>query len=140
MQTKAFNAPNPSLSLWRFRMFGVKLAVALGLIGLARWWWTTHFPPIQFGIVALILVLAVAFPSALVPVHRAFEWLIHWLNRGMTYTGMGIAFYVVITPAALLHRMFAGDPLKRAIDPKAETYWENPDDQPSDIGSYRNQF
>ena len=62
------------------------------------------------------------------------------LNWVMTRVLLTIAFYLLVTPVALVYRLVAGDPLKRRWEPSESTYWEPPDEQPSDIDAYRNQF
>jgi hypothetical protein len=41
---------------------------------------------------------------------------------------LAIAYYVVITPAALLKRLFGGRPLPLSPDPDASTYWVSRDE------------
>ncbi len=133
-------APNPHIAPGPLRRFGLKLSTALLLIGCIRWWWTSHVPLVQFGLGGAILLLAIAFPTGLAPVQRGFIFLVELINRVMTFVGLSVAFYIVITPAAILYRLISGDPLHRKYEPEAQTYWEAPDDQPSGIDPYRNQF
>lgn len=37
-------------------------------------------------------------------------------------------------------RFFRNEPLKRALKPDAATYWEEPDEQPTELERYQNQF
>jgi hypothetical protein len=46
----------------------------------------------------------------------------------------------MITPARFLNQIFGSDPLKRAWMQDADTYWEDPEEQPTDRERYRNQF
>ncbi|MDZ4860531.1 MAG: hypothetical protein SGI88_16260 [Candidatus Hydrogenedentes bacterium] len=133
-------SPNPDINRVSLRPFGVKLAAALFIVGCLRWWWTGHVPGIQWSIAAVLLLLALAFPAGLAPVHRLFTAVVLALGTLLTFTGLAIGFYFVIMPSALLYRLIAGDPLKRKADPEAATYWEAPDDQPAGIEPYRNQF
>lgn len=122
------------------RRFGLKVSVALGLIALLRWWWAGAVPTVHFGIVGLILVSAIVAPRALRPLHRAFILLAEALNWLLTRVGLAVGFYLVVTPAALIYRLVAGDPLKRAWDKNAATYWEPADEQPDAAEAYKNQF
>jgi hypothetical protein len=45
------------------------------------------------------------------------------MGSKVTLVMLGIIFYFVITPAALLKRIFGGRPLPIEPDPDAETYW-----------------
>ena len=62
------------------------------------------------------------------------------LNWIMTRLLLSIIFYLMITPTRVLMRIFSDDPLKRRFEPDAETYWEEPDEQPDDPARYENMF
>ena len=55
----------------------------------------------------------------------AAGWLkiAHFIGSKVTILILTIMFYFVITPAALLKRIFGGRPLPVKPDPDAETYW-----------------
>lgn len=48
-----------------------------------------------------------------------------------------VLYYGILTPAGLLLRAFGRDPLRRARDPAAATYWISREQPP---GSMANQF
>ena len=60
---------------------------------------------------------------------------------GLVLSHVIIAFiyYVVLTPAGLLLRLFKGDLLARAYDPSATTYWIKRTPQ-TDTSRYFRQF
>ncbi|MBI2434299.1 MAG: hypothetical protein HYV26_15690, partial [Candidatus Hydrogenedentes bacterium] len=46
----------------------------------------------------------------------------------------------IITPTRLMVKWFGDDPLKRRWLPDAASYWEAPEEQPTEIERYRQQF
>jgi len=124
------------------RNFGLVMGAAIALLGLLRWalHGFEHFPLAWFALAAAFVVLALAAPVLLKPLFAAWMRLAAVLNWVSTRVFLGIAFYLLITPVRLVLRIFADDPLKRQWLPEADTYWEEPEEQPDDIRRYRNQF
>lgn len=124
------------------RNFGLVMGAAFAVLGLIRW--GLHgfegFPWIFFSIGAVFAVLGLVAPPVLKPVFVAWMKLATVLNWIMTRVFLGVAFFLLITPVRLIIKVFAEDPLKRAWRPEAESYWEEPDEQPKDIRRYKNQF
>src|SRR5262249_40517286 len=89
-------------------------AVTLRLIGIARPAWLR---PIYVGIMVA-------------------TWPIGWV---ISHLALGLLYYGVITPIAVVFRVTGRDALARRLDPKATTYWEpyNPD---RGIDRYLRQF
>lgn len=122
------------------RNFGLLMFAAFTMIGCLRWWLKGYVPLILFGVAIVFLVFGLALPNLLKSVFRAWMKFALALNWVMTRVLLTIAFYGLITPAAIVYRFVSGDPLKRKWDPAATTYWEAPDDQPREIEAYKNQF
>lgn len=53
---------------------------------------------------------------------------------------LGIMFYGLITPFGLVMRMCRDDPLRRSVDPKANSYWIDRQPPGPAPGSMNNQF
>ena len=124
------------------RKFGLSIGGGFAVLGLLRFWWHdfAHVPYILWSIAIVGGVLAVVAPGALrpalrvaVPITEAFNWV-------LTRVTLTFAFYLIITPSGLLYRWKSGDPLKRAWEPGAETYWEDPDLTPKTLEEVRTQF
>jgi hypothetical protein len=122
------------------RNFGLLMFGAFAAIGCLRWWLRGHAPFALFVVAGAFLVVGLVLPVALKPVYRAWMKFALALNWVMTRVLLTVAFYVMITPAGIIYRLVAGDPLKRRWEPSATTYWEPPDDQPGEIEAYKNQF
>ena len=100
--------------------------------GEPRWW------AVAAG--AAVAVLTAVRSQALAPLNAA------WHRFGLALAGivnpvvMGVLFFVVLTPTALLMRAFGKDPLRLARDPAAPTYWIPREPPGPAAGSLRNQF
>jgi hypothetical protein len=82
-----------------------------------------HRPPIWPWVACAVLVIpALAWPPALRPLHFAWQWLgrlLGWINQRIILT---LLFYVVVVPTGLVMRLLGRDPMRRRIDPGAQTY------------------
>jgi hypothetical protein len=105
------------------RSFGLTIAVALGLIG-AWLSWRDGTPSVAvLSLCAAFLLAALAFPGILHPLNVAWMWLGHLLNRVVSPIVMGILFFGLLTPLAVLMRLRGRDVLQRRFDAARESYW-----------------
>jgi hypothetical protein len=92
------------------------------------------------AVAAAFAAVAVLAPAWLAPMNRLwfrFGMLLHHVVNPIV---MGVLFFAVILPIALLMRAFGKDPLRLKHDAQASTYWiarEPPGPAP---GSMRKQF
>ncbi|MCA9774327.1 MAG: hypothetical protein KC466_18060 [Myxococcales bacterium] len=110
------------------RTFGLGFAGILGAFGALAWW--RGSPNLAQGLAAgagLSFVLALAWPTGLKPAIWAMTWIGHGLGWVNTRLLLGIAYYVLFAPIALLRRVFRIDPLDRRIDRAAASYWHRRD-------------
>ena len=122
------------------RGFGVVFAVVFAIIGLwplmdgegARVW--------ALAAAAVFLVMALMRPSLLSPLNRLWLGLGAVLHRIVNPMVMGLMFFAVITPTALILKLIGKDLLCRRFSPGAQSYWiprQPPGPEPQ---SMRNQF
>jgi hypothetical protein len=111
-----------SRELRRFGLVVGGVAIALVLLKLAR-----HHggrPVWAIGAAGALLFLTGALaPRALRPIHAGWMWLaalLGWINTRLL---LGLFFFAVLTPLALLARLFGHDPLRRRRAPAAASYW-----------------
>jgi Saxitoxin biosynthesis operon protein SxtJ len=78
-----------------------------------------------FWVLAVILrIVGLARPLSLKPVFLGLTlatWPIGWV---VSRVALGVLYFAVFTPIALIFRLMGRDVLKRSFDPKAKTYWE----------------
>ena len=67
----------------------------------------------------------------------AFAHALGWVNTRILLV---LFFFVVITPAAVVMRLFGKDLLSLRLEPGAETYWKPKEQSPLDPQSYLRQF
>lgn len=86
----------------------------------------------------LLLVLAWRVPQWLTPLAQAWLWLGHLLGAVNSRIILALVFFLVITPVALLFRLFGRDAL-RLKQVKGSSYWLTQDKQwPAE--SFKDQF
>ena len=125
----------------RLRSFGVLLAIFVPLFGALVWWRTGRLETATtIWVVGAVLTAIYWLVS---PIRRPIYvgWMyaafpIGWL---VSHLLMAAIYYVVITPIALILRMMGRDPLHRAFDRSAKTYWV-PHERTDDIGRYFRQY
>jgi hypothetical protein len=107
----ALGAP-ASLSVREGRKFGFTVGFAfLGLGGLA--WWRGRGPVAEVFWVAagLLLLAALLVPARLRPVERAWMGWARLISRVTTPILLGLMYFVVITPTAIVLRALGRNPL-----------------------------
>jgi hypothetical protein len=57
------------------------------------------------------------------PIHSAWLKVAHTLGRVITISVLTLAYYVVITPSALIKRFIGGRPLPLKPDKNVSSYW-----------------
>jgi hypothetical protein len=95
------------------RKFGFTLAAAFGVLAAIAWWRGGERAPIVLGTVAGLFLLGGALlPSRLGPVQRAWMGMAHAISKVTTPIFMGAVYFLVITPAGLLRRLFGANALR----------------------------
>jgi len=119
------------------RSFGFLLAAAFSLFALLP---LRHGEnPRLWAIVPAVALagLAASAPATLRPLNRL------WVKLGLTLQKitnpliMGVLFFGVFTPIALVFRLRGADPLNRAFDKSAGSYWNSRAGESNDM---RRQF
>jgi hypothetical protein len=122
------------------RKFGLMVGgvfVALGILFLLR-----HRPSYPFLVwpgVILILLGAVA-PRVLKYPYIAWMSVAFTLGFIMSRVLLTICFFLLVTPIALIGRLFGKDFLNRKLDREAESYWIRCESAPKSAESYEQQF
>ena len=124
------------------RKFGIVIGIIVLALGVFRWWRHDfqQIPYILFPTGGTLFILGIVAPRVLQPVFKLWMKFAIAVNWVMTRVVLTTAFYLIITPTRVLVKIFSEDPLKRKLLPEAETYWEEPEDQPAEFERYLNQF
>ena len=106
-----------------WQKFGLVVGAVFGLIGLLLLWRHRAYYVYFLALSAALIVPALVYPPVLNPVHRAWmtgALLIGWV---MTRVILIVLFYLVVTPIALIARLFGRDLLNLRPDKNARSYW-----------------
>jgi hypothetical protein len=122
------------------RSFGLVMAAMFLLVALSplrhghtpRWW--------ALAVSGVFALLALMRPALLSKVNRLWMKLGILLGKIVSPIALGILFYGVLTPLALVVRLTGKDPLRLKLDPGVNSYWilRKPPGPPPD--SMTNQF
>ncbi|RJR33967.1 MAG: hypothetical protein C4576_27180 [Desulfobacteraceae bacterium] len=96
-------------------VFGTLLAVSL--------WREKIFLSLFFGILSVLGISFLLLPVQSKPLYEAWIRITHLIGRITTTLALVLAYYLVITPTALLKRFFGGRPISLSPDPEASSYW-----------------
>lgn len=121
------------------REFGLLVGGVLAAIGGLMLWHQKTAYPYFLGTGAALIVLGVLAPSVLKPVQKA--WMTFALLMGfvMTRLILGVIFFVVLTPIALIVKLTGKKFLDLSFKNEAETFWVE-HRQITDKAEYENQF
>jgi hypothetical protein len=118
------------------RKFAFTLAAAFGVLAGISWWRESPRALLIFAVIAGALTLGgLVIPGSLGPVYRAWMGFAHALSRVTTPIFMGIVYFLVITPIAVIRRAVGGNPLRAH---SGATGWVNRKDNPR--GDLSRQF
>jgi tellurite resistance protein TehA-like permease len=116
--------PFAEIELPSNRRFGLFMAAAL--LAIAAYRWTTHHP-LQMAIAAVLAALfaGVAFlkPTLLLPLNRAWMGLGTLLGLVVSPIVLGILFFALFTPLAIILRLAGRDELRLRRLPAGLSYW-----------------
>ena len=95
------------------RKFALTLAVAFGVLAGVAWWRGGPRGTLVFGAVAGAFALGgLLVPGKLGPVYRAWMGFAHLLSKVTTPIFMGVVYFLVMTPIAVIRRAVGGNPLR----------------------------
>ena len=107
----------------KIRKFGLVALIFFGALCILGIWTKKPVPAYLFGTLAALGVGFVLIPSPLRPVYTAWLKIAHLMGRVITVLILSLAYYLVITPSALIKRLFGGRPLPIRPDRSASSYW-----------------
>ena len=114
----------PHLDRKGLREFGLTTGAAVVVIfGLFFPWMLNLDWPVWPWVIAVPLwLLALIHPLWLRWIYRAWMRFGLLAGRVMTPLVLGIVFFVMISPMAMVRRLMGKDPMQRALDPNRKSY------------------
>ena len=114
------------------RIFGLVMLVGFGVLGglLLLGWsrsggtWRLWGGALLVSLGLLVFLWSLVAPRSLPPVYRAWMRFGQGLGTVVSTILLTVAYYVVVTPVGLIMRLTGTDPLQRALDAKARSYWQ----------------
>jgi hypothetical protein len=88
---------------------------------------------------AILIILGLVFPRALVFPNRAWMLLAQLLSFVMTPIILGIVFFLIVTPIGVIKRLSGWDPLGRRAA-TCESYWRPYSERQRDPRHYEKMF
>ena len=119
------NAPSKKRGYRAERDFGLMVGGVFALLG-AWWLYRGKFvqvAPFACGGGALLVLLGLAWPRALVGPNRLWMKLAEAMSFVMTHIILALVFFLIVLPIGVVKRMMGWDPLRRRAKPAA-SYWQ----------------
>jgi hypothetical protein len=107
------------------RKFGVIAFIFFGVLSALGIWRGKPVPTYLFGSISILGLCFILMPSRFRRVHEGWLSIAGFIGKVTNILILTLAYYLVITPAALLKRLFSGAPLPVKPDEQASTYWVN---------------
>ncbi len=105
------------------RRFGVIAFIFFGALCGTGIWTNRPIPTYLFGFLSVLGFGFILMPSRLRPIHNVWLKIAHFVGLVITALILSLMYYLVITPAALIKRLFGGRPLPTKPDRAASSYW-----------------
>ncbi len=105
------------------RSFCYTFAVVALIFAVISFWKSGNLWPWLGGFAAVFAAVGLIAPSLFAPLNKLWFKLGMMLHKIMTPLIMGVVFFAVITPVAMLMRLFGKHPLDLEYDPDAPSYW-----------------
>ena len=115
---------NPSKK--ELRVFGLCALAFLCLVGWMVFRRTGSLPVAGAvaGLGVVLAGLALTVPQVLRPVWVVLMVVNYPIGWVVTHVVMALIFYLVVTPVGVIMRLTGRDPMERAFDRSAKTYWK----------------
>jgi len=107
----------------QIRKFGIIAFIFFGTLCAVGIWAGRPVPTYLFGFLSILGLGFILIPSQLRPVYGAWLRIAHFIGRIVTTLILALTYYLVITPSAMIKRLFGGTPIPRKPDKSARSYW-----------------
>ena len=107
----------------QIRQFGLIALIFFGCLCGVGIWLNKPLPTYLFGPLSALGLGFILFPNFLRPVYIRWLKIAHFIGRVVTAIILTFAYFIVITPAAVIKRLFGGTPLPMKPDNSVSSYW-----------------
>lgn len=122
------------------RKFGITMCIALAVLA-ALLFWRGKGIYVYAGLLSpVFLILGLAAPVVLWPVHKVWMSLAYVLGWVMTRVILSLLFFLGITPVGVLGRLFGKKFLDVGMQDSRKTYWIRRDQEDHDPARYEKQY
>lgn len=112
-----------STDIKEIRKFGLIALFFFGCLCALGIWFKKPLSVYLFGVLSTLGLGFILFPHPLRPVFKAWIKIAHFFGLVITTFVLVLAYYLVITPAAFIKRLFGGTPLPIRPNKKISSYW-----------------
>lgn len=112
-----------STDMKEIRKFGIIAFVFFGSLCALGLWMKKPLPVYLFGFLSILGIGFILIPLQLKPVYTVWLKIAHFVGKIVTTLILTLAYYLVITPTALIKRLFGGRPLPVRPDKGVSSYW-----------------
>lgn len=125
----------------QLHQFGLLWLVFFGVLGSLSYFKSSKHPMgiTLWSLAVIIPILGWIFPALMRIVFLGLSYTAFPIGFVVSHVILALVYYLVLTPVALLMRLFGYDPMQRQLDPDAETYW-SPREEPPEAKMYFRQF
>ncbi len=120
--------------------FGIVFTIVFLSLGIWMLWKERSEAWVFLVSAALLFVVALARPSMLNPFNLAWMKFGLLLSRVVNPIILGIVFFLVISPMAILRRLLGKDSLHLKFNPNTDSYWITRNPPGPKTGSMSRQF
>lgn len=111
------------------RKFGIIAFLFFGCLCVLGVWTGKSVPIYLFGFLSIVGLGFILIPEPLRPLYVGWLKIAHFIGKVVTTTMLSLAYYLVITPSAMLKRIFGGAPLPVKPDKSLDSYWVTRDEK-----------
>ena len=122
------------------RRFGLVMAVPLIVIAALLYWKNNGAAVGWAGAAVLSALLGLALPRILRPVYILWMTFAYYLSIVMTFVILTLFFFLIMTPAGLIMRLFGKDPMERRFPGNRESYWVSSETYENSIERYSKPY
>jgi len=112
------------------RRFGLIALLFFGCLCALGLWRQKLIITSLFGVLSFLGLGFLLFPRPLMPIYKGWIKIANFIGQTITTIILTLAYYLVITPSALVKRVLSGRPLPLRPDENMDSYWV-PRDEPS---------